>query len=486
MEKLLTSLVLLLVPAASGQFLVHAPVKELVAEVGSDILLPCTLTPKLAEAGLEVRWFHKLFTNIVFLLKDGTEGRQQQSPRYRGRASMNERSTTGNVSLFLHNVQLSDTGKYHCLVENSTTEVYEEDSMELHVVGSGSPPLVAVALQGSSVVISCSSDGWFPRPTMFWKMENGVLKPSDPENDTDNTELIRVKSRMLLNHSSEGRVYCGFRHPVTAREIGSYVTVSDDMFPRTSPWAIVFWLLLIVTITLSAGMAWFFYSRKRNHEMQLKEKDICIERLRWEVEWRTISTRKESILFDPLTAYHGLMVSPDGRHISSSENAQDVPQNDARFDTEPCVLGQTSFQHGTHYWETEISENNGRFWAIGVAIETVRRTGGQRECPEAGIWAIRGTPEGYYALSTPPETIILRSHSSRPCGPGLLNGQGIHGPRRLQRVGTLLDYERGKVSFYDVETYEPLYIFEERFSHPVYPFYYVGPGISFSLLNESP
>lgn len=460
--------------------------KELVAEVGSDVLLPCILTPALPEAKLEVRWFHNLFTTIVFMLKDGIEGRQQQSADYRGRAFMKERPGSGNLSIYLQNVQLSDAGKYHCFVENITTEVYEEDSMELNVVGSGSPPLVAVALQDSAVVVSCSSDRWFPKPTMFWKKENGDVEPTDPETVTDTTALMSVKSRILLNSSSEGQIYCGLRHPVTGKETGLFLTVSDAIFPRTSPWAIVFWLLLISTIALSAVMAWLFHSKQKKNEMQLKEKDICIERLKWEVEWRTISTGKESILFDPLTAYSGLIVSPDARHISTSETVQNAPQNNARFDTEPCVLGQTSYRHGTHYWETEIHEQNGKFWSLGVAIETVRRTGGQRESPENGIWAIRGTVEGYYALSAPPELIALRSDTPKPHGPGLLNGQGIQGPRRIQRIGTFLDYENGKVSFYDVETYEPLHTFQERFSQPVYPFYYVGPGISFSLLNESP
>ncbi|XP_069841601.1 butyrophilin subfamily 1 member A1-like isoform X2 [Dendropsophus ebraccatus] len=485
MEKLLPALVLLLLPTASGRFQVHSPVKGLVAEVGSDVLLPCTLTPGLPDLGLQVRWFHNIYSTIVFMLKDGSEERQQQSADYRGRAFMKEKPISGNLSLILHNVRLSDAGRYHCFVENSSTEVYEEDSMELSVVGLGSPPLVAVALQDGAVVVSCSSDGWFPKPTMFWKKKNGVQEEADPEIDTEKDELIRVKSRILLNDSSEGQIYCGLRHPVTGRETGLYVTVSDAIFPRTSPWAIVFWLFLLCIIVISAVMAWLFYSNRKKNELQLKEKDIRIERLTWEVEWRKLSSRKESILFDPLTAYAGLIVSPDGCHISSSETLQNVTQNEARFDTEPCVLGRQSFQQGTHYWETEIHEQSEQFWSVGVAIETVRRAGGQRECPDAGIWAIRGTKEGYYGLSSPPEFIVLHSHMPRPQEPGLLNSEGIHDSGRIQRVGTFLDCESGRVSFYNVDTYEPLYTFQGHFSHPVYPFYYVGPGISFSLQKES-
>lgn len=171
----------------------------------------------------------------------------------------------------------------------------------------------------------------------------------------------------------------------------------------------------------------------------------------------------ESILFDPSTAYSGLLVSPDGCTISTTDVVQDVPHNPERFDTEPCVLGQTAFRSGTHYWETEIVERGGEFWSLGIAGESVRRTGGQRECPEAFIWAIRGTDnEGYFALDTPPKPIAFE-------------------PRRIQRVGTYLNYDEGKVSFYDVDSYRHLHTFNAAFVEPVYPFYYVGPGIAFSL-----
>lgn len=167
-------------------------------------------------------------------------------------------------------------------------------------------------------------------------------------------------------------------------------------------------------------------------------------------------------MFDPSTAYYGLLVSPDTRTISTTDMVQDVPKNPERFDTEPCVLGQTAFCSGTHYWETEILERSGEFWSLGIASTSVRRTGGQRECPEALIWAIRGTTEGYYALYTPPVSIAFE-------------------PERIQRVGTYLDYDEGRVSFYDADTYRLLHTFTENFSEPVYPFYYVGPGIAFSL-----
>ncbi|CAI9603996.1 unnamed protein product [Staurois parvus] len=454
---------LALVSAATAQFLIDIQQKFMVTAVGSDILLPCTVTPPLSGVGLEVRWFHDLFHNVAFLLKDGNEDRQQQSPDYRGRAFMLAGPDKGNLSLSLRQVRLSDAGKYHCFVENTITQGSDEGIMTLTVVGLGTPPLVAVALQGSSVVLSCSSEEWFPEPTMFWVIGNEEPVPANHSAKKNTSSgLFQVQSNIHLQDASGGHVYCGLRHPVTKTETGVYVSVSDDIFPRASPWAITFWIFLIFSLCDLALLSWFFYSKQKEKERQLQARYVYAESLEREVEWRKISIIKESILFDPSTAFCGLLVSPDSRTISTTDVVQDVPQNEERFDTEPCVLCQAAFQSGTHYWETEILERNGEFWSLGIASKSVRRTGGQRECPEALIYAIRGTREGYYALYTPPVPIVFE-------------------PGRIQRVGTYLDYDQGKVSFYDVDTYRLLHTFTERFSEPVYPFYYVGPGIAFSL-----
>ncbi|XP_077340904.1 butyrophilin subfamily 1 member A1-like isoform X2 [Lithobates pipiens] len=451
MERLF--IYLALVSAATAKFHIHTQQKLLVAAVGSDAILPCTVTPPLPGVGLEVRWFRDLYHNVAFLLKDGNEDRQQQSPDYRGRAFMPAGPDKGDLSLSLRQVRLSDAGEYHCFVENTTAQSDEEGIMTLSVVGLGTPPLIAVALQGRSVVLSCSSEKWFPEPTMFWVKGNGEPLPVNQSIKKYSSGFFHVHSNIQLQDASGGHVYCGLQHPVTKTETGVYVSVSDDIFPRASPWAIAFWIFLIFGLAGSAFLSWFFYSKQKEKERQLQEIKYSAEALEREVE---------SILFDPSTAYYGLLVSPDSRTISTTDVIQDVPKNPERFDTEPCVLGQTAFSSGTHYWETEILERSGEFWSLGIASNSVRRTGGQRECPEALIWAIRGTAEGYYALYTPPVSIAFE-------------------PERIQRVGTYLDYDEGKVSFYDVDTYRLLHTFTEVFSEPVYPFYYVGPGIAFSL-----
>ncbi|XP_053330058.1 butyrophilin subfamily 1 member A1-like [Spea bombifrons] len=469
----------------------------LVAEVGSDVVLPCTLSPPLSPVGLEVRWFHNLYHSVVFLMKDGKEDRQQQSAEYRGRAYLQAGPDAGNLSLSLRNVRLSDAGKYHCFVENTSSYSYEEAVMELRVVGLGSAPLVEVTHQDSSVLLSCSSDGWFPKPQMRWEKESrDVATEVQHMNRSDG--LLSVKSNILLKDSSEGLVYCGVRHSITGLEKGVYVKISEDMFPRLSFWAVLFLLLLAILIAGSGTAAWYFYTYRKAQERKTAEYEKKQERLIQEIgecpntqnktsvvmnifsiiyffphyftlflfpEWRKISAIKEPILFNSESAFPGLLVSPDCRCISPTGNLQ-TELNDERFDTEPCVLGIPLFDSGVHYWETEIREQGSKFWSVGVAKQSVRRTGGLRESPEAGIWAMRSSEDGFYLLKDVAEKI----HPSET-------------PRIL---GTYLNFEGGEVAFYNAETFECLCRFRENFAEPVCAFYYVGSGITFLLNPEEP
>ncbi|XP_053577840.1 butyrophilin subfamily 2 member A2 isoform X2 [Bombina bombina] len=414
MERLLMCLGIILIPAASAKFQVQSE-EKLVAAVGSDILLPCNLSPPLNRTGLEIRWFYNLFHSIVFLMREGREERQDQIAEFRGRAFLRDGPETGDLALSLLNVRLSDAGAFHCFVEDVSNQIYEEAVVNLSIVGKGSPPHIDISLQGSFIRLSCFSSGWYPEQKTHWLRNNKTIKPDSEASHKQSDGLFTTESEILLNSSSEGHFYCGVKHSLSGLETGAYIIVSDL--------------------------------------------------LRREIEWRKVSVYKESIFFDPLTAFHGLLISPNRCVISTTDIEQNLPENPERFDTEPCVLGSKSFSSGCHYWETEIQERDGQFWSLGIARQSVRRMGGQRESPESGIWAIRGTADGLFGLSEPQKLINCTN--------------------RLNKVGTFLDYERETLSFYDVETFECLFQYTQQFTEPVYPYYYVGPGMSFVLNSQS-
>ncbi|XP_010292402.1 PREDICTED: zinc finger protein RFP-like [Phaethon lepturus] len=107
---------------------------------------------------------------------------------------------------------------------------------------------------------------------------------------------------------------------------------------------------------------------------------------------------------------------------------KDLPANPERFKVYPCVLGSRGFAAGRHCWEVEICGQGVR--AIGVAKESVPRETWFPLAPEAGVWALGHSKDGYKALTSPSVTpLTLRS--------------------ALQRIRVCLDCREGRVVFFD-------------------------------------
>ncbi|KFQ39412.1 Zinc-binding protein A33, partial [Mesitornis unicolor] len=140
---------------------------------------------------------------------------------------------------------------------------------------------------------------------------------------------------------------------------------------------------------------------------------------------------------DPETAHPRLVLSEDGKRVRWDDTRQPVPDNPKRFDSSRCVLGLRGFREGCHYWEVEVGE--GDAWALGVAKESVRRKGRIRVNPEVGIWAVGQCGSQYQALASPTVPISL--------------------PAAPRAVGVYLDYEAGRVAFFDAATQAPIFAY---------------------------
>ncbi|XP_053577841.1 butyrophilin subfamily 1 member A1 [Bombina bombina] len=278
MERLLMCLGIILIPAVSAKFQVQSE-EKLVAAVGSDILLPCNLSPPLNRTGLEIRWFYNLFHSIVFLMREGREERQDQIAEFRGRAFLRDGPETGDLALSLLNVRLSDAGAFHCFVEDVSNQIYEEAVVNLSIVGKGSPPHIDISLQGSFIRLSCFSSGWYPEQKTHWLRNNKTIKPDSEASHKQSDGLFTTESEILLNSSSEGHFYCGVKHSMSGLETGAYIIVSEALFPRVSLWMISFILLLIILVSLLAVASWAYCRFKREKERDLRIKNNQLGKL---------------------------------------------------------------------------------------------------------------------------------------------------------------------------------------------------------------
>ncbi|XP_041068466.1 zinc-binding protein A33-like isoform X2 [Carcharodon carcharias] len=169
------------------------------------------------------------------------------------------------------------------------------------------------------------------------------------------------------------------------------------------------------------------------------------------------------VTFDPNTAHPKLLLSEDLRNVIYTKKRQQLPDNLERF--KPCVsvLGSEGFTSGKHSWEVEVG--NKTEWDVGVVKESISRKGEITLDPGDGYWTMilrEGTD--YWAGEKPSKRLKL---SVKP-----------------RKIRICLDYEGGKVSFYNSDNKSHIYTFTATFAEKLYP--YFSPEITDGIKNTEP
>ncbi|XP_069478469.1 CD5 antigen-like isoform X1 [Ambystoma mexicanum] len=181
---------------------------------------------------------------------------------------------------------------------------------------------------------------------------------------------------------------------------------------------------------------------------------------------------KVSVSVDPSTANRFLIVSSDGKEVTSSSSEQKLPPGPGRFENEKCVLGSAGVTSGRRYWEVAILPARKKpsglripvhRWTLGVAQESVKRKGRLNMGPEDGIWALNQSGVYLIVLSDPEQILRL------PRSP-------------LTKLGIYQDFEGGLVSFYDAESSKHLFTFTASFTGRTFPYICADSGTHMQLV----
>ncbi|XP_067442433.1 E3 ubiquitin-protein ligase TRIM35-like [Thunnus thynnus] len=141
------------------------------------------------------------------------------------------------------------------------------------------------------------------------------------------------------------------------------------------------------------------------------------------------------VILDPNTAHPELILSEDLTSVRRGER-QKLPENPERIKNFPIVLGSEGFDSGTHSWDVEVGDSAG--WVVGVETEF-------------GVWVTVFYDGEFKALSGSDEVTVLQVE------------------KKLQKIRVHLDYNRGKLSFSDLDTEAHIHTFTETFTGKLFP-----------------
>ncbi|XP_073480059.1 uncharacterized protein [Aquarana catesbeiana] len=150
------------------------------------------------------------------------------------------------------------------------------------------------------------------------------------------------------------------------------------------------------------------------------------------------------ILLDGNTANNNLQISDDRKTVSWSDIDQNYPKTPKRFQDYSQVLSSQSFSSGRHYWEVDVGGSES--WRVGMCYPSIDRDtliGDNKKS-----WGLYWDDDQYEVIYD--SKVIPTNISSN-------------------RVRIYLDYEAGRISFYDLcDPIQHLHTFTTTFTEPLY------------------
>uniref|UniRef100_H0XMT4 Tripartite motif containing 61 n=2 Tax=Otolemur garnettii TaxID=30611 RepID=H0XMT4_OTOGA len=171
---------------------------------------------------------------------------------------------------------------------------------------------------------------------------------------------------------------------------------------------------------------------------------------------KIIKRFRVDVILDPLTAHRKLIVSEDRKAVRYGDTPHNLPHNKERFYLCPAVVGSKRYQLGRKYWEVEVKDKPE--WVVGVCDQSLprrKKTQNQPMSVQHGLWGIGRCSKSNYIVLGPKKVNLL--------------------PKVIpSKVGIFLDFEMSRVSFYNLSDGSLLYMLNDNFTGPLWPYFYTG------------
>ncbi|XP_073479461.1 E3 ubiquitin-protein ligase TRIM39-like [Aquarana catesbeiana] len=158
------------------------------------------------------------------------------------------------------------------------------------------------------------------------------------------------------------------------------------------------------------------------------------------------------ILLNGNTANNNLQISEDRKTVSKSDRNQNHPETPERFqDCSFQVMSSQSFSSGRHYWEVDVGGSD--IWRVGMCYPSIERRGGESVIGNnKKSWVLnKDDDDDEYSVAHDSKWSLLPTSPSS------------------NRVRIYLDYEAGRISFYDLcDPIRHLHTFTTTFTEPLH------------------
>ncbi|XP_031647526.1 butyrophilin subfamily 1 member A1-like isoform X1 [Oncorhynchus kisutch] len=276
-------------------------VQPIVALVGDDVILPCTLRDTVSAVYQSVEWQRPdLKPKEVHLYRDEKDDLVLQNPVFRGRTSLfKEELENGNTSLKLTRVKLSDVGNYTCYIpllnhQKTIIQLLVGESTHLlttqtplrdrshEIRGAVSRPVIIIeGMEGDEVVLRCEAEGCYPEPVMEWCDAQGRVLPAAGPTETsrDREGCYTVTSHVIVPKSDNNTFTCRVQQLEIKHMKERQVHVPDQMFPKTCWLTVLVTVLVAVLVEAVAGglyllmKKWILTFRKEARTSLMKNKE---------------------------------------------------------------------------------------------------------------------------------------------------------------------------------------------------------------------
>lgn len=161
------------------------------------------------------------------------------------------------------------------------------------------------------------------------------------------------------------------------------------------------------------------------------------------------------VILDPNSANAELILSEDLTSVRHGKR-QSVPENPERFEYWDSVLG-SEITSGTHSWDVEVRDN--KEWEVGLLADSVCRQG----FVGSTVWSVGFSSVGYRAYSQTEKYIALPV-------------------REIKRIRVHLDWDKGELSFHELDTNTHIHTFTHTFTERLYPYLCTRDALPLTIL----